>query len=291
MTQKRTSKDYGLIISIGLLFLGILSIFIPYFIFDGITFGKYSIHIGKYNELGDFIAGITSPFLSIAAFLLLYLTYSTQKKELKESQNLLSNQNELISRQQFENTFFNLLNLHNQIVSQIDVIHIRRTHNSQGITEEKNTLYGRDCFIRFYESFRDLYYSLYQSHQTLKEPIFATDEEFIDNVYVEFNKKRKSDLEQYFRNLYHIVNFVDMANISNKKDYINILRAQLSTEETLLLFFNCLSRFGNTKFKPLVEKYSLLKNIADYDELRMYKCKNLYNTIAFGEKLTAPNML
>lgn len=88
----------------------------------------------------------------------------------------------------------------------------------------------------------------------------------------------------YFRNLYHIVKFVDKANISNKREYTNILRAQLSTGELLLLYFNCLSRYGNEKFKPLVEKYSLLKTIADDDELLRYDCKDLYDKMAFGKK-------
>lgn len=161
MTAKKVSKDFGLLISIGLLSLGIISIFLPFNIIDGFNLGKCTIHIGKYNELGDFIGGISTPFLSITAFILLYLTYSSQKKELQESRTILLSQNELINKQQFESTFFNMINLHNQIVAQIDTIHIRRTHNSKGITEEKTTVMGRDCFVGFYEIFRNIHYSLF----------------------------------------------------------------------------------------------------------------------------------
>lgn len=282
MTSKKTSKDHGLIISIGLLSLGIISIFFPFCTIDGLAIGKYSIQIGKYNELGDFIGGITTPFLSIAAFILLYLTYSSQKKELQESRVILLNQNELITKQQFENTFFNLINLHNQIVSQIDTIHIRRTQSGKGTTEEKTTINGRDCFVRFYENFRNLHYDLSKNHSTLKTPIYTDKGDFIDAAYVEFFRNRESDLGHYFRNLYHIVKFVDRSDVLNKKEYTNILRAQLSTGELLLLYFNCLSRYGKNKFKPLVEKYSLLKNIAENEELSRYDYKDLYDKNAFG---------
>jgi len=78
-----------------------------------------------------------------------------------------------------------------------------------------------------------------------------------------------AELGHYFRHLYHIVKFVDnnsYFSLSKKEkylkeyDYIKILRAQLSNSELVLLSLNALSENG-TKFKPLIEKYELLKNI------------------------------
>jgi hypothetical protein len=106
--------------------------------------------------------------------------------------------------------------------------------------------------------------------------------EFIDSVYKSFFDYKETILGHYFRNLYHIVKFVNNSNISNKREYTNILRAQLSVQELLLLHFNCLSQYG-TKFKPLVEEYSLLKNISGHSELAQYDCESLYASKAFGK--------
>jgi len=280
MSVNKRPRDLGLIISIGLLLIGLISIFIPFNIFDGINVGKFYIHIGKYNELGDFISGITAPFLSIAAFVLLYLTYSSQKKELQESRTILKNQNELINKQQFENTFFNFINLHNQIVNQIEITITQTSKTSKGTTENRTILKGHDCFVRTYENFRLLYQHLSANQAKMKTPIYPDKKDFINAVFIEFFKDRYSSLGHYYKNLYQIVRFVDNANISNKSNYTDIIRAQLSTNELLMLCIYCLSN-GKEEFKPLVEKYSLLKDIAENPELLRYDCKDLYDKKAF----------
>lgn len=281
--MNKPRKDYGLIIAILLLILGLLSIFIPFKVFDGIGIGNYEINIGKYNELGEFISGITSPFLSIAAFILLYLTYSSQKKELKENKEILINQNQLITIQQFETTFFNLLDGLNKIVSQIETLTIIRKTTTNGTTEDRRVKNGKHCFSDLYESFRHTYMVLRKNNANLKETIDTGSNDLIDAVYFEFYKSNEADLGHYFRFMYQVVKFVDQSALTNKQDYIDILRAQLSTYELILLFINCLSRYGE-KFKPLVEKYSMLKNIADNDELLSFACRDLYDKKAFGEE-------
>ena len=74
MTGKKTSNDYYLVVAIGIFLLGIISIFIPYSKINGIGIGGYALQIDKCNDLGAFIGGITTPFFSMAAFLLLFLT-------------------------------------------------------------------------------------------------------------------------------------------------------------------------------------------------------------------------
>ncbi|MBK8344630.1 MAG: hypothetical protein IPL12_15845 [Bacteroidetes bacterium] len=40
----------------------------------------------------------------------------------------------------------------------------------------------------------------------------------------------------YFRNLYHIIKYIDNSNIENKRTYTNFVRAQLSSHELALIF-------------------------------------------------------
>jgi len=275
--EKPNKRDLGLIIAIGLLVFGILALFIPFDRINGAKIGSFTINIDRYNNLGDFMGGVTAPFFSGAAFLLLYMTYKSQKKELEESQKILRTQNEVMTKQQFETTFFNMINLHNQIVIQMSIIYNVPDEYGNILKRKEVTVGGRECFVRFYMEFRDEYYN-----QLGKKNNYSESRQFIDYVYNSFFEKRETILGHYFRNLYHIVKFVHNSNISNQKEYTNILRAQLSTQELLLLHFNCLSQYG-AKFKPLVEDYSLLKNISGHSELEQYECNSFYDPKAFGK--------
>lgn len=76
-------------------------------------------------------------------------------------------------------------------------------------------------------------------------------------------------LDHYFRYLYRIMRFVDEADflessssdITVRYKYMGILRATLSPYELVFLFYNDLSKYGNEKVKPLIEKYSFFKSL------------------------------
>ncbi|MHA1881305.1 MAG: putative phage abortive infection protein [Candidatus Heimdallarchaeota archaeon] len=80
-------------------------------------------------------------------------------------------------------------------------------------------------------------------------------------------------LGHYFRHLFQTVKFINKQNelsYFDKYNYIKILRAQLSTFEQVLFFYNSLSTFGlpweksNKILKDddrLISKYNLVKNI------------------------------
>lgn len=51
------------------------------------------------------------------------------------------------------------------------------------------------------------------------------------------------------------------SDITERYKYMGILRATLSPYELVFLFYNDLSKYGNEKVKPLIEKYSILKSL------------------------------
>jgi len=113
-------------------------------------------------------------------------------------------------------------------------------------------------------------------------------DEDLSNVSIEKSIKaynslyndEKSNLSHYFRTFYHIIKFIDNSEIENKKQYISIARAQLSSYEQIIIFYNCLHDNGKEKFKPLIEKYALFKNI---DESLIFNEAHLleYNESAY----------
>jgi Putative phage abortive infection protein len=99
-------------------------------------------------------------------------------------------------------------------------------------------------------------------------------------AYERFVNYRQTHVGYYFRTLYNIIKFIATSDVANKQIYINIVRAQLSSSELNLLFYNCLSKYGNETFKPFVEQFGLLENMTVADLIDQGH-KELYNETAF----------
>jgi hypothetical protein len=74
----------------------------------------YFFDTEKLGQFGDFIGGFLGTILTIIATIFIYKTYISQRNELQL-------QRELISQQQFETTFFNMLQLHRSIKNDLSI--------------------------------------------------------------------------------------------------------------------------------------------------------------------------
>lgn len=190
------------------------------------------------------------------------------RRELQGQKKQLEDQNKTFRLQSFENTLFQLLRLHGETVQGLDES-----------TEFDGVVRGRECFRFYYER------SLKSAAQNLRGEDRATAER-VSDVYWAFFHKRQAEVGHYFRNLYHIVKFVDRSEAveeSAKPFYVALVRAQLSSYELALLFYNCLADgLGKEKFKALIEKYALLHNMA-FHLLLDPSHKELYAAGAYGD--------
>ena len=209
------------------------------------------------GTFGDMFGSVNALFSGFAfvgviyAILLQSKELKLQRKELRFTRDELEGQkiqmeaqNATLIKQNFENTFFELLKIHNDITNGIDLI-----DGNHRITQ------GRDCFKVFYNRFKKLW-----GRNTEK---FKGECELdrINNTYLSFYEGHQAEFGHYFRSLYNIVKLVDGSNMEDKRLYTNLIRAQLSSFELALLFYNSLSNMGAEKFKPLIEEYSLLKTV------------------------------
>jgi len=237
------------------------------------------------NLLGDFMAGTVASFWSLAGLFFIYVAFLGQKQQLLNQQlelmysqlevkytrlelagqkEELKEQNKTLRRQRFENTFFQLLQNHQDIVNGLD---IQRRRNS----EYQTIAQGRDCFSNFYQSLSARLKTVIEFNK-------------MEEIYIEFYNEKQSDLGHYFRNLYHILKFVNEAPElldGERTKYTNLLRALLSSHELVLLFYNGLGRFGRDKLKPLLEQFSMLKNM---DRSLVFQSEHLnkYDELAFA---------
>ena len=235
------------------------------------------------ESFGNFAGGTVVAFWSLAGVILIYLAFLGQKldlifqkeelrlnrDELKANREVMNEQkkefelqNKMLSNQNFQNLFFQMLKNYTDIVINIDI----------GMGSSEVT--GRDCFNQMFNSFRNEY-------NKQKSSDFS-EQDKINSAYLQFYNPFQNDLGNYFRNLYHIFKLIESSEIEDKKSYANIVRAQLSTYEIALLFYNCLSPYGVRKFKPLVEKYNLTKNLPKKLILKPEHIE-LYSGISFEE--------
>lgn len=236
--------------------------------------GTFGDKFGAINALfsGLAFAGI------IFTILLQRKELELQRNELEQTRDVFSEQGKTLKLQQFESTFFNLLNLHHQIVDAID---IQETNILGDLDKEPKMLKSRDCFKFFYDDFKKCYRA---EEQLMKPSKNDTDELLIiEKAFHEFFIKYQSDLGHYWRNMYNILKFINKQNPEDKFFYSNLLRAQLSSHELLLLFYNCLSHYGNKKFKPLIEDHYFLQNLAKPALIEEKKQLNLYKSSAYSK--------
>lgn len=242
------------------------------------------------GTFGDMFGAVNSLFsgLAFAGIIITIILQSRelclQRNELTETRKEFNIQNHTLKLQRFENTFFNLLSIHHEIINSIDYTRQKRLSLSQqmdGVEPNIETFTSRDVFkIRYDELSKTL--------QNIED--FAE----LNSKYLLFYEKVQTDFGHYFRNLYRIIKFVDNSiffdsletiearnkDFKIKYDYICMIRAQLSDYELLWLFYNGLSGNGIAKFKIYIEKYTLLKNMPQ-DKISNPNDLNFYEQSAF----------
>jgi hypothetical protein len=242
----------------------------------------------RLGNMGQLLEGTVGGIWALAGVLLVFEALKFQRLELKsqrhefelnrqeivEQTQLLRAQNQTMFLQTFESTFFNLLNLHDEIV---DSIHLEIiTHNDK--VPIQSSLGGRKCFVEFYNIFKHIYYENIDL-TGLASPSINEMRELINESYSTFYSKHQDDLGHYLRNIHNIVAYVDKSEFKNKIFYINLVHDHLSNFELVLLFYYCISEEG-VKLKPFIEKYHILENIPT-DELLDRRHKDLFSMSAF----------
>ncbi|MGL0870746.1 putative phage abortive infection protein [Vibrio vulnificus] len=252
-----------------------LFVFACYAVLTVFLVNLFAIGKSSFGEWGDFFGGVLNPILTFLTFMGLLLTIVLQNRELRETRaeakrtaDALVRQNKVTDKQSFEQTLFNMLSLHQQILGAIDIYN----------KESKQTTLGRDCINVFFERYKKVAENVGvgRGYQYIDE---TSETSRLDRAWRSFWGAHKSELGHYFRFLYNIIRFIDDANVE-KTTYIRIVRSQLSDQELALLFYNCLSEHGREKFKPLVERYALFDNLPQTMLLRKEHL-NLYKQSAY----------
>lgn len=244
--------------------------------------GLVLYNIPDRGTIGDMFGTINSLFSGLAFAAIIY-TILLQKNELglqreelvltraelRGQKETMQAQSELLKLQSFEGTFFQMLRLHNELLGSIDLV----SGNSSG---GGKSFSGRDCFARAWQHYGYTFQSPAESVD------FEKRREQINSAYSKLWEKYESEFGHYFRSLYTIIKFVNNSNVENKKNYTNIVRAQLSGQELIILLYNGIYN-KDSKFVPLIEKYALLKHVPK-ERIESNLDYKFYLVSAFGDK-------
>ncbi len=254
-------------------------------VFGGIAFFQYravqsfielknSDDFSAFGLSGDFF-GLANSVFSALAFAMIIVTLWMQKYELKQQREELEitrdvlkqqqlemeEQNESLRRQTFENTFFGMLQMHSEIVA--------------AVKAPGNQATGREAFGSLISILKnDSQTQSQQGSTTVKREGISV------QSYETWYHNHESEVGHYFRTLYNMMRYINENGGDQRATYARLVRAQLSSNELQLLLYNGLCKYGKDKFKPLIEKYALLKHLRQSPELQTWR--DQYNQSAFG---------
>ena len=249
------------------------------------------------GTFGDMFGAVNALFSGLAfAGLIVTLIYQKEehklqreelaqtREELKGQREEFEEQNKTMKRQRFENTFFNMLSLQQEIVANLSFeYYVNPTICPSNIPAEqfyakcpKGMLHGREVFEGMYKRAIIDY-----NGKRYADGLYNILKHFGYLVYTNISTTTRFD--HCFRHLYRIYKYVDTSDLitdDERYNYACIVRSQLSDYELVILFYNCLTSNGRAKFKPLIEKYAIFNNLRE-ELLADSEHKKLYTDAAY----------
>lgn len=295
------------------------------------------LDLGASGSTGDFIGGLVGTIWSLAGVFLFFLALRLQSKELGLQIQELKETKKVFITQQFENTFFNLLKvqqeIRNGLLESFNNLNEHPEADQDDLLELNFFEVLANELISMYNQITEIVSKKNQSNaQIIKKIQKIMESEEIDRIelidteekraraayYIVFNDYH-NQLSHYFRHLYHILDFIEQKEemevmsealtrykggyeeaklningMSSEEElirirygkFINLIQAQMSSTELLLMFYNgiCFK-----KLKKLILKYNFLENLSENDLLNTEHKAFYADQTIDGEKYSGVN--
>lgn len=273
ITKPKFKQVFIVIISVWLAFF--LTII---FIANDLQFSLLpSMQLQSLNDFGGSFNILTSLFTGLA-FAGVIISIRLQSAELKTAISAFEGQRTALENQELDNKFFQMLHF---------FIEIKRNIKAK---IGGNSYTGNEVFEPLIKNLLDSVSKEYTKNDNNIKETFKTE-------FSKFNNEHEA-VKYYFLNLYQILNYIKRQHINtnnnnSKKLYTNMLRAQLSKNELILLAYNSIGvqEFTNDNYQKLIEEYAFFEHLQLNDFLNDNADKlkiivtilNIYSDIAFGD--------
>lgn len=237
-----------------LAFLTIPAVTLPYILWFFVRNDRSLSHDPEHwAQFGDYLAGTAGPIIGFASVMVLIATLHSQQSELSE-------QRRQASRQAFEQTFFTWLNSYRSAVNQFQFMptHHQNATSKFGVEALHWMLSDARTIgpLEFDVLYKD--FSL-EAKETQRKSEQKETLEWWSKVF----NASEPQLGSLVRSLYTLIRWVDRnpdLSTQDKWDYVAIVRAQLSSPELRMLFFNGYTPAG-APFTEYINRYALLDNL------------------------------
>jgi hypothetical protein len=259
----------------------------------------------NWGVFGDFIGGVLNPLLSFSAFVGVLFTIFLQRSqviltqsqlamtkeeleltrvELKRNADAQIQQIDSVNVQNFEATFFNLLNRF-----EAQVAHIIRVYLEDEVKSDGNvpSAFTSDRDIR-YCGFEHLRYQLYKYQDYYSSEYYGgpnptrcgSEEAYSGMTFV---GTHSIVLEVYFMHLKFILDFIEESKIDDKRKYYRVLFSELTNGELIIVFYQVLYSDNLHDLKAKIENYNLFEYIGYKGLIDNCVDLNKYSLSAYGK--------
>lgn len=203
---------------------------------------------------GEFLGGTVGSIWALAGVILFFLALIYQKRELvlqrmelHESRKIMESQSNTIAIQQFENTFFQLLNFHMNAATQI-----RSTSNG-------SSRKPMNAFDGLFNDFRKETNTLKKRRKSDAGTSKPSDESF-EHCFVAVYEGYKNTFQHYLENYKTLLLFIKNKS-ADPGFYYNILKSHFTEQEVLIHFYYVLLATKNPDLKKITEEYHLFQKL------------------------------
>lgn len=310
MKMKPTKSQFSLLLDLLLMLAGMAVVFLAWkYAADWIDINVKGSSDSETDAqarglFGDKFGAINALFSGLG-FAAISFTIYLQRRDMSHTVKAFEEQTRSDQKQRFDSTFFQLVALHNDIAQKIrngtdDGREAFSSFNKKIAISDADFVPFQGLMKLDKEQIRvirdtktvstDLYPELSTSQaENLASTISSglkTFDTFLDEdlgmhekkIKAAYTKAATSEIDSfshYFRNLYHILLFVEKSNLidpEERKSYTKIVRSQLSEEELVALFYNSITsinlpgrenmELGHPKMGRLLAKYDILQNMS-----------------------------
>lgn len=208
-----------------------------------------SMNLQSINNFAGTFNILTSIFTAFA-FAGVIISIHLQSAELKTAISAFKGQESALKNQELDNKFFQMLNFFSEVRKNFKA----EIGGVEYLGSKAFDLLAKELLNAVSERYAE------DRDQDVSK-LFK--EEFL-----QFNNKH-DPVKYYFLNLYQILNYIknQSVNVDSLKMYTNMLRAQLSKGELVLLAYNAIGvqGFTNNDYQNLVEEYAFFEHLTPDD--------------------------
>lgn len=204
---------------------------------------------GLLGTYGDFVGGVLGTIFSLFSVYFMIRTFSQQREVTIRNEEQLENQ-------RFNDLFFELLHLYQSEVAEL-CGEYEYKEDGNIISAKYN---NKDFFDFEKQKIQDVFQPTKNYESNIDKAVQA---------YTEFYITNRTKVGACYRTLYRMYDLIDNHRSLKedvKKNYLKILRAQLTESELFFLRYNAMTYYGQ-QFRKYLIKYHVLKHLQIFDLL------------------------